>query len=45
MPMEHIVPSVKITTLTDMVDEEMVSGRILNLVGLEEDWFVVGFHQ
>ena len=43
--MEYIVPSLKIVALTDMEDEETVSGRLLNLVGLEEDLFVVGFHQ
>ena len=45
MPMEYIVPTLKITALTDMADEETVSGRLLNLVGLEEDRFVAGFHQ
>jgi hypothetical protein len=45
MPMEYIVPSLKITMLTDMADEETVSGRLWNLVGLEEDQFIVGFHQ
>ena len=44
MPMEYIVPSLKIIALTDMEDEEIVSGRLLNLVGLEEDWFVARFH-
>ena len=45
MPMEYIVPSLKIVVLTNMADEETVSGRLLNLIGLEEDQFVVGFHQ
>ena len=45
MPMEYIVPSLKIAVLTDMADEETVSGRLLNLVGLEEYRFVAGFHQ
>ena len=45
MPMEYIVPSLKIATLTDMADEETLNERLLNLVELEEDWFVVGFHQ
>ena len=45
MPMENIVPSLKITVLTDMADEENVNERLLNLVELEEDWFVAGFHQ
>ena len=45
MPMEYIVPSLKIVVLIDMADEETVTERLLNLVGLEEDRFVVGFHQ
>ena len=45
MPMEDIVPSLKIVVLTDMEDEEIVHERLLNLVELEEDRFVVGFHQ
>ena len=45
MPMEYIVPSLKIETLTDMADEETVNERLLNLVELEEDHFVAGFDQ
>ena len=45
MPIEYIVPSLKITTLTNLVDEETVNERLLNLVELEEDRFVAGFHQ
>jgi transposase InsO family protein len=45
MPMEYIVPSLKIVTLTDLEDEETVEERLLHLVELEEDIFVEGFHQ
>lgn len=45
MPMEYIVPSLKITTLTDMADEEAMSERLLHLVELEENRFIAGFHQ
>jgi hypothetical protein len=45
MPMEYIVPSLKIAALIDMVDEEIVNERLLNLVELKEDRFVAGFHQ
>ena len=31
MPMEYIVPSLKIAMLTDMADEETVNERLLNL--------------
>ena len=45
MPMEYIVPSLKIVVLIDMADEETVNERLLNLVKLEEDQFFTGFHQ
>ena len=45
MPIEYIVPSLKITTLIDMAYEETVNERLLNLVELEEDRFIEGFHQ
>ena len=45
MPMEYIVPSLKIAALIDLADEEIVEERLLNLVELEEDRFVAGFHQ
>ena len=45
MPMEYIVPSLKIATLTDLADEETVEERLLHLVELEEDRFIAGFHQ
>ena len=44
MPMEYIVPSLKIATLTYLADEEMVNERLLHLVELEDDRFVTGFH-
>lgn len=34
MPMEYVVPSLRIATLTDMADEETVNERLLHLVGL-----------
>jgi hypothetical protein len=45
MPMEYIVPSLKIAVLTDIADEEILNERLLNLVELEEDRFVAGFHE
>ena len=44
MPMEYIIPNLKIATLTDLADEEIVEGRLLHLLELEEDRFVAGFH-
>ena len=45
MPMEYIVPSLRVATLIDMEDEDIVNEILLHLVGLEEDRFIVGFHQ
>ena len=43
--MEYIIPSLKVATLIDMVDEDTVNERLLELVGLEDDCFIAGFHQ
>ena len=45
MPMEYIVPSLRVATLTNMDDEDTMNQRLLQLVGMEEDRFIVGFHQ
>jgi hypothetical protein len=45
MPMEYIVPGLKIAVLVDMADEETMNKRLMHLVGLEEDHFIAGFHQ
>ena len=45
MPMEYIVPRIRIAVLTDMADAETMNERLLHLVGLEEDRFIARFHQ
>jgi hypothetical protein len=45
MPMEYVVPSLKIIALTEMTDVETVNVRLLHLLGIEEDCFIAGFHQ
>ena len=45
MPMEYIVPRLRVVALTDMADEETLNERLLHLVGLEVDRFIAGFHQ
>ena len=45
MPMEYIVPILKIAALTYLADEEIIEERLLHLLELEEDRFVAGFHQ
>jgi hypothetical protein len=45
VPMEYLVPSLRIATFTDMDDTGAVQDRLSQLVELEEDIFIVGFHQ
>ena len=40
MPMEYIVPSLKIVALIDLADEETVEERLLHSIELEEDRFI-----
>ena len=44
MPMEYIIPSLRITVTTWMDDEGALEERLAQLVQLEEDRFVIGFH-
>eukprot|EP00253_Pinus_taeda_P005927 PITA_05927 len=44
MPMEYIVPSLRITSLTSMADREALEEWLVQLMELEEDQFFVGFH-
>lgn len=45
MPMEYIVPSLRIAAFTDMLDPDIMKERMLQLLVLEEERFKVGFHQ
>lgn len=45
MPMEYIVPSLWIIALIDMVDHDTMEDCLAQLVEIEEDHFLVGFHQ
>jgi len=45
MPMEYIVPSLRIAAFIDMTDSDAVKARLSQLIQLEEDRFVAGFHQ
>jgi hypothetical protein len=45
MPMEFIVPSLHVVVLTDIIDSSTVEKRLLEIVELDEDNFVAGFHQ
>jgi hypothetical protein len=45
VPMEYLVPSLRITTFTGMDDIDAIQYRIVQLMELEEDMLIVGFHQ
>eukprot|EP00253_Pinus_taeda_P028180 PITA_28180 len=45
MPMEYIVPILRIETLTGMMDHKALEERLTQLDELEEEIFLVGFHQ
>jgi hypothetical protein len=45
VPMEYLVPRLIIIAFTDMDDTGTVQERLTQLVKLEEDPFIVGFHQ
>jgi hypothetical protein len=45
VPMEYLVPRLRIEAFTDMDDTGTVQERLAQLVELEEYMFIVGFHQ
>ena len=45
MPMEYIIPSLRVVAITEMTDADVVEERLLQLIHLEEERFIVGFHQ
>jgi hypothetical protein len=45
VPMEYLVPSLRIVAFTDMDDTGVVKERLAQLVKMEEDKFILGFHQ
>ena len=45
MPMEYILPILRIGQITGMAETDMVQERLAQLLVLEEDRFITGFHQ
>ena len=43
--MEYIVPSLRISTFTEMDDPAMMNERLAKILELEEDRFIAGFQQ
>ena len=45
MPMEYIVPSLRISAFTEMDDPTIITERLTKILELEEEIFIVGFQQ
>ena len=45
MPMEYIIPSLRVAQITEMADTDMMNERLAQLLALEEDIFIARFHQ
>ena len=45
MPIEYIVPSLKIVAITDIPNVGAVEERLHQLVQMEEDQFILSYHQ
>ena len=43
--MEYIVPSLRIATITEITDTGAVEERLAQLIQMEEEQFITGFHQ
>ena len=43
MPIEYVVPILRIATFTNMVDPDIIEEHLAQLVALEEDWFIANF--
>ena len=43
MPMEYIVPSLRVANFIEMTYVEAVEERLLQLIHLEEERFIAGF--
>ena len=45
MPMEYIILSLRVAAIIEMRDVDVVEERLLQLIHLEEERFIAGFHQ
>ena len=45
MPMEYIIPSLRVAQITGMADTDTVNESLEQLLSLEEDRIIAGFHQ
>ena len=44
MPMEYIIPSLRVAIITDMADEDSLKKILLHLLSLEEHRFIAEFN-
>ena len=45
MPMKYIVPNLRIDTITEMIDVGAIEEILSQLIQLEDERFVAGYHQ
>ena len=45
IPMEYIIPSLRIAQITEMADTDTMNERLVQLLALEEERFIAGIHQ
>ena len=45
MPMEYIIPILRIATKTGMDDDVVLQDCVAQLIQIDEEHFIVGFHQ
>ena len=45
MPMEYIIPSLRVAQITRMADTDTMNERLAQLLALEEDRFIAVFNQ
>ena len=45
VPLEFLVPSLHVATITNMTERDVVKERLSQLMEIEEDRIMVGFHQ
>jgi len=45
MPLEYVVPSLRVVAFTDMVDPDAIQERLTTIIELDEDQFLEGCHQ
>jgi hypothetical protein len=45
VPMDYLVPSLRISSFIGMDDTNVVQESLVQLMELEEDRFIIGFHQ